>query len=225
MILPDGADNATIRLWDLPVRLIHWSLVVLMPMLWWSWKSGDLALHKQLGLVTLALVAFRLMWGLVGSHTARFASFLAGPRAMLDYVACKRVAPVVGHNPVGGWSTVLLLGLLATEVALGLFAQDIDAIESGPLSYLVTYDAADAAREWHDLVFDLLLAFIALHIAAILFYLVAKRDNLIGPMVTGRKAVVDGLPSPMQASPLRIIVCAIGAATLAYWISLGCPVL
>jgi cytochrome b len=212
-----------IRLWDLPVRLIHWSLVLLMPALWWTWRSGDLQLHRQLGYLTLALLLFRIFWGFAGSSTARFSQFLKGPRAVIGYLIGRDRAPVLGHNPLGGWSVLLLLGLLLVELGLGLFAQDIDGIESGPLSQHISYDAADAARQWHARLFNVLLGAIALHVSAILFYLLVKRNDLITPMVTGRKRM--GLPTaaPRFVRPWRALAGAILAAGIAYWVSLGAP--
>ena len=224
--MSDGPMPIRIKLWDVPVRTIHWAIVLLMPALWWTAESGDLTLHKQLGYVMLALVLFRLFWGFVGSSTARFASFLKGPRAIIAYAAglfSKEGEQVVGHNPLGGLSATALLLLLAAQIAIGLFAQDVDGIESGPLSYLVSYDTADAARGLHHLLFNVLLGFIALHVAAILFYLVVKRDNLIGPMITGSKAMAAGVVPPRFAPGWLIAVGVVLSAALAWWISAGMP--
>ncbi|UVO52602.1 cytochrome b/b6 domain-containing protein [Sphingomonas sp. SUN039] len=220
------AGTARIKLWDVPVRSIHWAIVLLMPALWWTGEEGDLTLHKQLGYVMLMLVAFRLFWGFFGSSTARFSSFLKGPRAIVAYASGlfgEESATVVGHNPIGGWSAALLLGLLAAQVAIGLFAQDVDGIESGPLSYLVSYDTADAARGWHHLLFNILLGFIALHVAAILFYLFVKRDNLVGPMVTGSKQVTSAVEQPRFAPLWRAAVGVVLSMALGWWISAGIP--
>ncbi len=223
-----ATDKAGLRvkLWDVPVRTIHWAIVLLMPALWWTGENNDLTLHKQLGHVMLGLVVFRLFWGFAGSSTARFASFLKGPRAIASYASGligKEREVVVGHNPLGGWSAALLLVLLAAQVSVGLFAQDVDGIESGPLSYLVSYDTADAARGWHQLLFNILLGFIALHVAAILFYLIVKRDNLVGPMITGSKAVAVAVEQPRFAPLWRVAVGVVLGTTLGWWISVGAP--
>ena len=221
-----GLATVRIKLWDAPVRLIHWAIVVLMPALWWTAESSDMTRHKQLGYVTLALVVFRLFWGLAGSSTARFASFLRGPRAIVSYASDlfgKERAVVVGHNPIGGWSAAALLLLLVAQIVIGLFAQDVDGIESGPLSYLVSYDTADAARGWHHFLFNVLLGFIALHIAAIFFYLIVKRDNLIGPMVAGKKNVAAAVAQPQFVPAWRVAVGVVGSTALAWWISAGAP--
>ena len=215
------------RLWDLPVRLVHWSLPLLLAALWLSAEQGKLDLHKTLGLVMLGLLAFRLLWGFVGSSTARFASFVAGPGRVLAYVRGLRgeaqAAPAVGHNPLGGWSVLALLGLLTVQVGLGLVAQDTDAVESGPLNYLVSYDTGKLAGEIHEAVFNLILLMVAIHLAAIAYYHFAKRDNLIAPMVTGSRRFAVPVIAARMAPWWRAVVCAILAAALAWWIALGAP--
>ena len=195
--------------------------------LWVSAEKGRLDLHKTLGLVMLGLLAFRLLWGFVGSSTARFAGFVAGPRRVLAYVRSLRggeaAAPVVGHNPLGGWSVVALLGLLTVQVGLGLFAQDTDAVESGPLNYLVSYDTGHLAGEIHEVVFNLILLFVAIHLAAIAYYRFAKRDNLIAPMITGSRHFAVPVTAPRLAPWWRAVLCAVLAGALAWWIALGAP--
>jgi cytochrome b len=217
----EEAPAVRTKLWDWPIRLMHWSFALLMPALWWTWKSGDIATHELLGYITLGLLAFRLYWGFFGSSTARFLSFVKGPRGIWAYL--RGTGPeTAGHNPVGALSVLILLGLMIAQVIVGLFTQDVDGIESGPLTYLVSYETADAARHWHDLLFDVLLGFIALHLAAIAFYQLVKRDNLVGPMLTGRKRMTVSMP-PSFAPWWRILVGAAISAGLAYWVSLGCP--
>jgi cytochrome b len=215
-----------VKTWDWPIRLVHWSFVLLMPGLWWTWKSGRMETHQLLGHIILALLVFRLFWGFAGSSTARFGAFVKGPRAVAAYVSSlfgKSTEPVVGHNPLGALSVILLLGLLIVEVALGLVTQDVDGLESGPLSQYVSYEFSDGARYWHDLVFNLLLGFIALHVVAVLFYLAVKRDNLVTPMVTGHRPLPPSVPAPVFAPLWRFALGAAIAAGFAWWVSLGCP--
>jgi cytochrome b len=214
-----GGDRR-IRLWDLPVRLVHWALVLLLPALWWTWRSGRTELHETLGYVTLGLLVFRILWGFIGSSTARFAHFVKGPREIAAYLRGR--SPVrVGHNPLGALSVLLLLGLMIAETGFGLFAEDVDGEESGALARFVSYETADWARGWHALLFNAILAVVALHVLAILFYLVVKRDNLVGPMVTGRKSYKQEVAPPLSARPWRAIVAAVIAAALAWWVSRG----
>lgn len=209
-------------LWDGPIRIFHWVLVALFAGMWWTAENHDLERHVTLGLITLALVVFRVLWGVVGSPTGRFANFVKGPRAIADYLA-GRLPEAVGHNPIGGLSVIAMLGLLVAQLGLGLIAQDVDGLESGPLNHLVSYETADAAREWHELGFNLLLVLAAIHVAAILWYLLVRRKNLVGPMITGGE-LPEG--APVQARGTfwtAFVICAAIAAGIAYWIGLGAP--
>lgn len=215
-----GDVGKTIGLWDLPLRLVHWSFILLIPCLWWSWRSGNLALHQLLGFITLGLLLFRILWGVFGSATARFVHFVKGPRAIAVYLRGGSPA-TVGHNPLGALSVLALLGLMIAEVVLGLFAQDVDGEEYGPLAQYVSYEAADWARQWHALLFNFILALVAVHVLAILFYLLVKRDNLVGPMVTGRKRFETDVAEPRMAPLWKSVALAIAAAMVAWWVSTG----
>ncbi len=220
-----ASDSRRAKLWDLPVRLIHWSFVVLLPLLWWTAENGEMDLHMTLGLVMLGLVVFRVLWGLVGSSTARFASFVRGPITVISYLrglSKSESETSAGHNPAGGWSVVLLLGLLAVDVGLGLIAQNVDGV-TGSLNYLVSYDQAEQATELHELGFNILLAVIVLHIAAILFYTFVKKDRLVPPMITGSKDLPTAVTTPVMAPAWRILPCLLIAAALTWWVSIGAP--
>lgn len=223
--MTDPSASNTVRIWDLPVRLVHWSFAILLPVLWWSAEKGHLDLHKKVGMGMLGLVVFRLVWGLVGSSTARFSSFVRGPQGIIDYLRPKNedVAQIVGHNPLGALSVLGLLGLLTVQVALGLIAQDTDGIASGPLNHLVSWDTAEAASAAHGAVFNLLLALVVLHLAAIFYYRVFKRENLVKPMLNGTKAFALPVEAPRIAPLWRALLVAVGAATLAMWLAWGAP--
>lgn len=221
-IAPAAPPETQVRLWDPWIRIVHWSFALLVPASWATYKLGEMWWHMRLGYLMIALLLFRLLWGLVGSSTARFVAFVKGPRAIATYLRGDR-EPTLGHNPLGALSVLLLLGLLVLQVSLGLFAQDTDGIEAGPLSFHVAYETADAARDWHELNFKLILAAVALHVAAILYYLFAKRDNLVKPMITGRKAVPVEAAPPAMAPAWRALLCAAVAAGITWWISLGAP--
>jgi cytochrome b len=210
----------SIVLWDLPLRLIHWALVVLLAGLWWTWRAGRTELHEQLGYVTLGVLLFRLYWGVFGSATARFGQFVKGPRTIAAYLR-GRSSPQVGHNPLGALSVLLLLGVMLIEVGLGLFAQDLDGIEAGSLAQYVSYDAAEAAREWHACLFNVILAIVALHVLAILFYLVVRRNNLVTPMITGWKSFAGEVEQPSMARLTRALIGVVLAAALSWWVSRG----
>jgi cytochrome b len=197
-------------IWDLPTRLVHWLLVALVFFSWGSAEYNQMDLHRYSGYALLGVVVFRVYWGFFGSNTARFTQFVKGPRAIADYLRGNDGRPTthksIGHNPLGALSVLALLALLLTQIGLGLFAVDVDGLESGPLSYLVSFDVGRACAEVHEVVFNLLLAMIVLHVVAIFFYLFFKRDNLLGPMITGNKAMPLPLQTGVSASPLRVAI-------------------
>jgi len=212
-----------VRVWDAPTRIFHWLLVALFAFTWWCSKTDRLDWHKASGLAILTLLAFRLLWGLFGSSTARFTRFLKGPGTIAAYLRA-RSPPLPGHNPLGGWSVVVLLGLLSAQIATGLFAVDVDGIESGPLSYLVTFDQGRVAAQVHSLAFNLLLALITLHILAILFYFVARKRNLVRPMVTGRDTAFPEGTGGLVPGKWWLLLIAVAAAFLfTWWIANGAP--
>lgn len=214
------------RLWDWPVRLIHLGFILLVPLQWWTWKEGHMDWHIRLGLLLLALVLFRILWGFLGSETARFRQFVRGPADIRTYLAQGRWHGL-GHNPLGGLSVVAILLTLLAQTALGLFATDTDGLAYGPLSHLVSYEAASAAAEWHERVFNLLIALIALHLSAIAVHTMLLGHDLIQPMVTGRKLPDDETPAdlrpPLMAPSARAFALALPVGLLVAWIGAGLP--
>ena len=194
---PNGRATAPLRtapIWDPPIRAFHWLLVVLLAFSWWSGEQHDMERHRLSGYAILALLVFRLIWGVIGPRTARFSSFVRGPRAVIAYVkdlGSRTGHAADGHNPLGGWSVVAMLLALAVLVSAGLFASDVDGLESGPLAIFVTFEQSETATEIHEMAFNIVLALVAVHVLAILFYLVWKRQNLIRPMLTGRRMVEE----------------------------------
>jgi cytochrome b len=225
--IPDGGDRgATIAVWDWPVRIVHWSIVLLIPALYWSVNVGRMDIHVLLGQALLGLVIFRVLWGFIGSTTARFSHFIAGPAKILAYVRSFKLADkpeVLGHNPVGGVSTILLLTSLLTQASLGLFAQDVDAVSSGPLNHLVSWDSAVAMTGLHAIGFNVLLALIIAHIAAILAYRFLLANDLISTMVSGYRRFKSPPAAPKMASSGKAVVAAIIAALIVAWIHYGLP--
>ena len=184
------SGESRVRVWDLPTRLFHWLIVALFAFSWWTSEYDHFDWHTWSGYGILTLVLFRIAWGFVGSTTARFSNFLRGPRAFLAYGRhlFDRSTPVTpGHNPMGGWSVMALILLLLTQVVLGLFAIDVDGLNSGPLNNLVSFDTGRTASHLHSFVFNLLLVFVGLHVAFIAFYLIYKRENLVRAMLVGVK--------------------------------------
>jgi cytochrome b len=209
-----------IRVWDAPIRLVHWAMVLLIPLSWWTATQSEMDRHRLCGYVWLGLLLFRLLWGLFGSETARFAGFVRGPRAVYVY-ARGRAAGGIGHNPLGGWSVIAMLAAIAAQIGLGLFAVDEDGLESGPLSYLVSFDTGRRAAGLHSLNFWLILFLVALHIGAILFYRIARGKNLVAAMIHGRARVGIAADPPKMAPLWRAAAAAAVAGLAAWWVSSG----
>ena len=211
------------KLWDGPVRLVHWLLVALIAFSWWSAEEEHLQWHRWSGYAIIGLLIFRIWWGFAGSGAARFSSFVRGPRATLAYVrslGSRSPSHVPGHNPLGAWSVIAILVNLIVQVGTGLFAVDVDAFEAGPLSDRVSFELGREIAEIHDLSFTVLQWLVVLHVAAVLFYLVWKRTNLIGPMVTGKRLFPED-PGLAGAPWWRLILGVVLAAGLAWYLSKG----
>ncbi|WP_292926908.1 cytochrome b/b6 domain-containing protein [Novosphingobium sp. PASSN1] len=189
--------DETVKVWDPFVRVFHWSLITLFGIAWWSGENHDMERHRQAGYAIFALVVFRVFWGFAGGRTARFAQFLKGPGAIAAYLKTHDgETPSDGHNPLGGWSVVALLSVILAITLAGLFAVDVDGIESGPLADWVSFDQGRMASEWHESVFKAALAVIGLHVLAISYYQILNAQNLIGPMITGRRDRAKGETTP-----------------------------
>jgi cytochrome b len=212
---------ARVRVWDLPTRLMHWAIVVLVAVSWWTHQSDHMDWHRISGYTLLGVLVFRIYWGFAGATTARFSSFVRGPRAFVRYAGKlfdrSHSAPVLGHNPMGGWSVLALLALLLIQTSLGLFSVDTDGLESGPLASFVSFDTGRLAAEWHERVFNLLLVLIAVHVIVVLFYLVWRRENLVSAMVGGYKRVVGETPADLRFVSVWRALLGIVIAGLVVW--------
>ncbi len=188
-----------IHLWDLPLRIFHWSLVAAVTTAIITAKIGGdwMELHGKAGLAIIGLLAFRLTWGVVGSTHARFLNFAPTPSRIRDYLKGKWQG--VGHNPLGALSVFALLGLLAAQALTGLFSND-DIAFNGPLFVLVDKDLSDRLTSLHHQLSNLLLILIGLHVVAVFFYLLVKKNNLVKPMVTGWKEVKSAEPPARPAT-------------------------
>lgn len=212
-----------VQIWDLPVRIFHWLLPLLLGFSWYSAETRMMDWHRYSGYGILGLLSFRLCWGLWGSHTARFSSFVKGPARVVAYVRGVRQVPsdVVGHNPLGAWSVVALLLVMTIQVSSGLFAVDVDGLESGPLSHLVSFEGGRLLADVHEATFNGLLALVAVHLLAILWYEGVRKERLVGPMVHGRKDLVGDAPPPLSAVPARLVVALASSALVVYLVSSG----
>jgi len=159
LIAPERGEQLV---WDLPVRLVHWLLATLIAFSWWSVHHHHTDWHIWSGCAILTLLIFRFLWGFFGSSTARWASFMRGPRTIHAYLRGRWVG--IGHNPLGALSILALFLAVAVQVGLGLIAQDEDGIYLGPLARLVSSDTSDKARDIHELWFNVILALIVIHL-------------------------------------------------------------
>lgn len=205
-----------IRIWDAPTRLFHWTLVLLIAGAWWTGENERLDWHYRIGIAVLILIVFRLVWGLIGGSTARFSGFAKGPRAIATYL--RGGAPhAIGHNPLGALSVLALIFMVAAVTGLGLISDDEDGLAPGPLAHHVSANVSEAARELHELGFNILLALVALHVAAIAYYWLFRRDNLLGPMLSGSRDMPEGT-EPMRAVPAwRAVLALILAIGVGWW--------
>ncbi len=189
----------SVRIWDLPTRLFHWllALCVIGLVITGNIGGGAMSWHFRFGYAVLALLLFRILWGLVGGRWSRFASFVRGPATVLRYLRGLAGAAEhldVGHNPLGALSVLGMLGVLSLQVACGLIADD-EIANIGPLNKFVSSELAHSATWWHKGPGKwLLIVLVVLHLGAIIYYRVRKRQDLIGPMLRGDKALPADVP-------------------------------
>ncbi|HXF08283.1 MAG TPA: cytochrome b/b6 domain-containing protein [Candidatus Acidoferrales bacterium] len=218
----------SIVVWDLPVRLFHWTLVALLIVAWSTAQGGLdwMRYHLLAGYAILALVAFRLMWGFFGGFHARFSSFLASPRAAWRYgvdLAQGHHQAYPGHNPLGGYMVLLLLALVLTQVVTGLFATD-DIFFQGPLASHVPARYSRLATAVHKVNINVLIAAVALHVIAIAYYRWRLGENLVKAMFTGKKdleVALDRPPAQTEVSIWRAFILGMLSIALAAWIATG----
>lgn len=209
-----------IKVWDIPVRLFHWSIVILIAAAWVTQEFNKMEWHMRIGYTILTLLLFRIVWGFIGSDSARFVRFLKSPAAALRHLSQLRRREAdteIGHNAAGGWMVLLMLALLGVQAGTGLFAND-DSATDGPLVHLIDKDRSDWLSKIHSLNFNLILAVIVLHVAAIVAYAVLKRQNLVRPMVTGTKVMPGETAAPRLVSPLWAAVTLAAAAGAVAWL-------
>ncbi|MCB4363160.1 cytochrome b/b6 domain-containing protein [Hydrogenophaga taeniospiralis] len=203
----------TVRVWDLPTRLFHWVLAVCVVAQlitanvggnWMNW-------HLRVGYAVLTLLLFRLVWGFVGGHWSRFSSFAYAPRVVWSYLRGRSRSPEhrVGHNPLGALSVFALLAILLAQVGTGLFSDDEIAF-TGPLVAWVSGDTVSLATSYHKSVGKLfVLVLVALHLLAIGYYKLVKKERLVRPMIDGDKQVRTPVPSARDTTRTRLLALAV----------------
>lgn len=224
-----AATPARVRVWDLPTRLFHWVLAACVLGSIISAKIGGnaMAWHFRFGYVVLTLLAFRLLWGFVGGRWSRFASFVYAPSTTLRYLRGQSRDDEhhhVGHNPLGAFSVFGFLALLLLQVSTGLVADD-EISNAGPLVKFVSGATSSLATNWHKNFGQwLIISLIVLHLAAITFYWLRHRRNLVAPMLHGDKPLGARVPASdddLRSRIVAAVLLAVCAAGVAWLISLG----
>lgn len=210
----------TILVWDLPTRLFHWLLASAVTGAVITAKIGGNAMiwHGRLGLLIIGLLGFRLVWGLLGSHTARFARFVRGPAAIRAYLRGQWQG--IGHSPLGALSVLAMLLVLGAQAASGLVAND-DIAFNGPLYTAVSKAVSDALTGWHRRGEWAVFGLVGLHLAAVLFYTLIRKEPLVRPMITGRKTVARPRPAAPKGGSALGLVLALAAAGALVWLANG----
>lgn len=214
----------SIRVWDPTIRVFHWALVALMAFLWWSGSQGDgIDYHPVAGYTVLGLLLYRILWGFIGSRYARFGAFLRSPLQAvrsLPQVFSRRGGHYLSHNPLGGWMVIALLTSLLFQGITGLGTTD-DLMIDGPLVAWLDEAWVERLTRWHHLNANLLLSLIALHLLAVLYHDLVRRERLVRAMLTGRKE--SGEPAEPASLPLWSFTVAGGAAAATVWLLLSMP--
>lgn len=211
------------RIWDAPIRLFHWVLVALVITSWVSVEFSYMRVHMLSGQAILALLIFRLVWGFIGSDTARFSQFLRSPIAAIQHLmhfTRREPDTQIGHNEAGGWMVVGVLLLLLAQVLTGLFLNNEESFIEGPLSHLVGSAWGAWALKQHNLLFNGIVLVVILHVLAIIGYAVVKRHDLVRPMITGKKRLPAATPAPtMGNSWLAAAILAVAVALV--WLAVN----
>ena len=209
-----------VLVWDVAVRVFHWTLLLLLGFSWLSAEMDWMDWHFYSGYAVLTLILFRILWGFVGSTHARFGDFLYGPSAVIAYLRTlpsRTAAKFAGHNPLGGISVVLILLCVLVQAGTGLFAND-DILYEGPLYKHVSKDLSDWLTTIHKYNFNLLLVLAGVHVAAVLYYLFWKSENLVKPMFTGRKLLQPGVaPAHARVRSLGLAAVLLAVCAAAVW--------
>lgn len=208
-------SSKLIRVWDLPTRVFHWSLLLAFVGVYLTGDVLDLLEpHQWFGLAMVFLLSFRFVWGFIGSTTARFSQFVRGKAAVSDYLNGRWQG--VGHNPLGGWSVMAMLALLVAMTVTGLFANN-DADFTAPLTFLVSDGVSSLLTSAHHLLFKLLLVVVAVHIGAIFFYKIVLAKDLVTPMLKGDAPAESDNDAPTQGGGMIAVIVACVIAVLAVW--------
>lgn len=203
--------------WDLPTRVFHWSLVVLLCISFYTGTVGGFEImdyHMLSGFAILGLILFRILWGFFGNRNARFLGFVRGPGTIIAYLRGQHDHQA-GHNPLGALSVLAMLVAVLVQAVTGLFAND-DIMLEGPLVHLVSYDMSRQLTGIHEINRWVIVGLAGLHVLAVLFYQFIRKESVILPMITGRKDLADNVPDAHGNWLLAIVAAAISAGLVYY---------
>lgn len=203
-----------VKVWDFAVRFFHWSQVLIIAALWYTGEEGLMAQHQLLAYTLLALIVARVVWGFIGSESARFSRFAATPAAAFKYL--RRPVAVTGHNPASFYMIVLLLVLVCVQLLTGLATFDNSYLSDGPLVSVLPAAVVEVASDIHSININILLAAIAVHVLAAVWHSY-RLHNVLAVMFTG-KDTLDAKPAPqLKNSTVFFIVFAAVLALLFWW--------
>ena len=210
-----------IRVWDIPTRIFHWTLVVCIGLMYYTATSGHMQWHLYIGLFLLFLMIFRIIWGFLGSETARFRNFIKGPKAIKNYITghfSENEQP--GHNPLGALMVIALITLVILQIVTGLFSADENSygVFDGYLKHLISDGAATTIVRIHKNLFWIIIGFACVHVISIFLYAIIKRIDLVLPMITGYKKIEGDTPNLKFASKELLLIVLVVSVSLTYFI-------
>ena len=206
-------------IWDLPLRVFHWLLVIFVAIAWYTVKvSGDMDLHMLAGQAILALLIFRVIWGFIGTRHSLFKNFIFGIKEVVFYlknIFSSNVKKYGGHNPLGSIAVFIILSLLLFQTITGLFATDYDGYFKGPLNDFISSAAGNSITGLHHENFELfIISMIFVHIFAIFFHLLVKKENLIFPMFSGKKRDIDASEAIKESKIIKALIALLASSII-----------
>ena len=217
-------QTSKIKVWDIYIRTFHWLLLICILVSFISFRLDEMDIHFISGHCVLALLIFRVIWGVIGSRTALFHTFIKGPGAVLSYVknpSSEKFKGMIGHSPIAALSVIAMLGIISLQVATGLISDD-EILLQGPLAKYVSGEMSYQATTYHGINAKLIVGLIVLHLAAIAFYRFIKKDDIVKPMVTGQKEVAEDYaekaPSLDEKKPILAAMAILVAVAIAYFV-------
>lgn len=217
-------EKSKVKVWDIYIRTFHWLLLICILVSFISVRLDEMDIHFISGHCILALIIFRLIWGVVGSSTALFSNFIKGPGTILGYLKnpdSEKFRRMIGHSPIAALSVIAMLVVISVQVGTGLISDD-EILLQGPLAKYVSGDMSYQATTYHGINAKLIIGLIVLHLAAITFYRFIKKDDIVKPMITGRKRVSDEIAQQLitlhEKKPLGAAMAIGVSIAIAYFV-------